>query len=138
MFVKKLNNNAILPLKGSSGSAGYDVFSCEDKILLPKTRSLISTGISISIDAKDFYIRIAPRSGMAVKGIDVGAGVVELDYRGEVKVLLINNSDSKYAIGYGDRIAQLIIEKIYMLDVINASELDETDRGSGGFGSTGK
>jgi len=138
MFVKKLNNNAILPLKGSSGSAGYDVFSCEDKILLPKTRSLISTGISISIDAKDFYIRIAPRSGMAVKGIDVGAGVVDLDYRGEVKVLLINNSDSKYTIDYGDRIAQLIIEKIYMLDVINTSELDETDRGSGGFGSTGK
>lgn len=83
--------------------------------------------------------RIAPRSGLASKNfIDTGAGVIDADYRGQVKVLLFNHADTDYAIKEGDRIAQLILERIVTPDVVEVQELEESVRGAGGFGSTGK
>lgn len=84
------------------------------------------------------YFRIAPRSGLAVKGIDVGAGVIDCDYRGPVKVLLINNSKSDFEVKKGDRIAQGIFERIVEVIFNQTDNLGETKRGEGGFGSTGK
>ena len=85
------------------------------------------------------YGRVAPRSGLAVKhGIDTGAGVVDADYRGELGVVLFNNSDEDYTISEGERIAQLVVEKIWTGDITVVDSLDDTTRSSGGFGSTGK
>ena len=103
--VKKLNPKARLPTKGSPHSAGYDLHALEDCIVKSKNKALISTGLSMSIPI-GFYGRVAPRSGLACKNfIDVGAGVVDSDYRGEVKVLLFNFSDEDFEIKEGDRIA---------------------------------
>jgi dUTP pyrophosphatase len=97
----------------------------------------VSTGISISIPTNT-YFRIAPRSGLAYKnGIDVLAGVIDSDYRGEVKVLLINLSKDVFSIARGDRIAQGILEHITIAEVVETDTLIDTDRGAGGFGSTG-
>lgn len=97
----------------------------------------MSTGLAFAIPVGN-YGRIAPRSGLAAKhSIDVGAGVIDADYRGEVKVLLFNHSDIDFAINEGDRIAQMIIEKYTLTDLVEVQELDDTVRGAGGFGSTG-
>lgn len=97
---------------------------------------LVSTGISVAIP-HDCYGRVASRSGLAMKGIEVGAGVIDSDYRGEVKVLLRNLGGFPFEVKHGDRIAQLIIENIITPDVTEVKDLDQTVRGSGGFGSTG-
>lgn len=97
----------------------------------------MSTGLAFAIPVGN-YGRIAPRSGLAAKhSIDVGAGVIDADYRGEVRVLLFNHSDIDFAINEGDRIAQMIIEKYTLTDLVEVQELDDTVRGAGGFGSTG-
>jgi dUTP pyrophosphatase len=142
--IKLLNDNAKIPTYGSEFAAGLDLYSSKDYEIPPQTRQLVSTGIAVSWeeDSDDkHYLRIAPRSGLSVKNsIDVGAGVVDYDYRGEVFVCLINNSTTKiFEIKIGDRIAQAILEKIERFDsIIEVSELTETVRGIGGFGSTGK
>lgn len=126
------------PTRGSSLAAGYDMYASEDVELKARTRALIPTGISIAVP-EGTYGRVAPRSGLAVKnGIDVGAGVIDADYRGEVRVLLFNNSDEDFKVNTGDRIAQLVLEKIVNPEVEVLDSLDDTTRGSGGFGSTGK
>jgi dUTP pyrophosphatase len=128
------------PLRAEQGAAGYDLFSAEDIIIPIKNRKLVSTEISIEIP-HETYARIAPRSGLSVKGIDVGAGVVDQSYRGKIKVLLINNSEKDFEVKIGDRIAQLIIEKCFYPEVEivnNIDDLSTTSRGEGGFGSTGK
>lgn len=100
-------------------------------------RVLVPTDLSLCVPSGT-YGRIAPRSGLALKcGIDVGAGVLDSDYRGPLGVLLFNHSDSDFSIAAGDRIAQLILEKIAVADVEEADELTNTERGLGGFGSTG-
>ena len=100
-------------------------------------RGVVKTDISIACPAGT-YARIAPRSGLAVKkGIDVGAGVVDADYRGNVGVVLFNFGTEDFAVDVGDRIAQLILEKVNMAPVVEVEELTETERGAGGFGSTG-
>jgi len=102
-----------------------------------KGKFLVSTGLQIAPPA-GHYARIAPRSGLASKlFIDVGAGVVDGDYRGEVKVLLFNFSDTEFEVKKGDRIAQLICEKYAHVEIVETDSLEETERGSGGFGSTG-
>lgn len=138
LLVKLLNENAQCPKKGSKDAAGFDLYSSEEIVVPAKNKCLVSTGISISIP-KDCYGRVAPRSGLACKNfIDVGAGVIDSDYRGEVKVLLFNFSDTDFKILIGDRIAQLILEKIYVIDeAMVVSDLTSTDRGVNGFGSTG-
>ena len=127
------------PQRKTVGSAGFDLYACEDKVVKSQHRSLIPTGVKIQIP-QDCYARIAPRSGLSVSEIDVGAGVVDSDYRGELKVLLINNSTNDFHVDKGDRIAQLVIERIYTDDlvVVSQEELEDSNRGEGGFGSTGK
>lgn len=137
LFIKKLVSNAIIPKKGSLYAAGYDLYSAVDTTIKAKNKGLVSTGISMAIP-KGNYGRVAPRSGLAAKNfIDVGAGVVDEDYRGEVFVLLFNFSDTDFEIKYGDRIAQLIIEKITLTEIQEVEDLSLTERGEGGFGSTG-
>ena len=109
----------------------------EEKIVPARGKALISTGLSMSIPAGN-YGRIAPRSGLAAKHmIDVGAGVIDADYRGEVKVLLFNLSDVDFTVKAEDRIAQIIIEKYTPCELVEVDELPDTVRGAGGFGSTG-
>lgn len=144
MEMKKMNRvqitldpNALLPVRQTSGSAGYDLHSSDNDIIKSRTRKLVSTGLKVSIPV-GMYGRIAPRSSLACKkSVDVGAGVIDNDYRGEVKVLLINNGKEDFSIEKGDRIAQLIFENCSTPKLEVVSELDETIRGQGGFGSTG-
>ncbi|PKU77838.1 deoxyuridine 5'-triphosphate nucleotidohydrolase-like [Dendrobium catenatum] len=135
--VKKLSTNAILPSRGSSLSAGYDLSSAAEVKVPARGKALIPTDLSIAIP-EDTYARIAPRSGLTWKhSIDVGAGVIDADYRGPIGVILFNHADLDFDVKPGDRIAQLIIQKIITPDVVEIDELDSTIRGSGGFGSTG-
>ena len=139
MEVTRFHVDAIIPTRGSPGAAGYDLYALEDFVINQQAgRGIIRTGIGIHVP-KGTYGRIAPRSGLAVKkGIDVGAGVIDEDYTGEVKVLLFNFGDFVYEGKKGDRIAQLIIEKIETPEIIEVDNLETTERGEGGFGSTGK
>jgi dUTP pyrophosphatase len=146
--VKKLVENAILPAYGSSYAAGIDVCSTSAHSIPPRSRKLVGTGLSISWtsgsgssqNAEDFYIRVAPRSGLAAKqSIDVGAGVIDYDYRGEVFVLLINHhNENTYEVKSGEKIAQLIMERIKRPSILEVDQHSETERGAGGFGSTDK
>jgi len=137
--VKKKDPAAVLPSRATPGSAGYDLTSVESHIILPGHRAVVSTGLAIEIPAWT-YGRVAPRSGLAIRnGIQVGAGVIDTDYRGEVKVVLFNHDTSKtYEVKPGHRIAQLILERIVFPRVEEVvEELLDTQRGDGGFGSTG-
>ncbi|KAL1220214.1 Deoxyuridine 5'-triphosphate nucleotidohydrolase [Cardamine amara subsp. amara] len=135
--VKKLSEKAVLPTRGSSLSAGYDLSSAVDSKVPARGKALIPTDLSIAVP-EGTYARIAPRSGLAWKhSIDVGAGVIDADYRGPVGVILFNHSDVEFEVKLGDRIAQLIIEKIVTPEVMEVEDLDSTVRGEGGFGSTG-
>jgi dUTP pyrophosphatase len=137
LFVKKLDESAVIPTRGSELSAGYDLSSVEDVVIPSLGRVAVPTGLAIKVPVGT-YGRIAPRSGLAFKhGIDVLAGVVDADYSGQIVVILYNTSGTEYEIKKGDRIAQFIIEKIEMLDVEVVDDLDETSR-KGGFGSTGR
>jgi dUTP pyrophosphatase len=137
LLVKKLSEYAQLPQQGSAVAAGFDLFSAEDTILPAGQRGLVKTDLSIACP-EGTYGRIAPRSGLALKhGIDVGAGVIDADYRGPVGILLFNLSDQDFAIKRGDRIAQLILEQIVIPEIQEVEDLSETTRGAGGFGSTG-
>ena len=137
LLVKLLSINAKLPTRGSEDAAGYDLYRWEPAIIPTRTRKLVDTGVSIAAPSTRLYARIAPRSGLAVNGRDIGAGVVDSDYRGPIKVLLINNSDTPFQINTGDRMAQLILERIENPECILVEELPSTGRGSNGFGSTG-
>ncbi|THH05483.1 hypothetical protein EW145_g4756, partial [Phellinidium pouzarii] len=136
LLIKRLSDKAKLPTRGSPFAAGYDLYSAEKKVVPAKSKALVDTQISIAVP-QGCYGRVAPRSGLASKFmIDTGAGVIDSDYRGIVFVLLFNFSGSDFEIQEGDRIAQLIIEKIETPDVIEVNDLNETLRGAGGFGST--
>ena len=137
--VKKLHSEAVLPTRGSSGAAGYDLTSTETHIIPPGHRAVVGAGIAVELP-EGTYGRVAPRSGLAVKnGLQVGAGVVDRDYRGELKVVIFNHDlKDTYTVKPGYRIAQLVLEKIDCPEVEEILEtLQETDRGDGGFGSTG-
>ena len=137
LYVKLLSEHACVPKKGSILSAGYDLYAAEDAVINGGDKCLIKTDISIIVP-KGTYGRIAPRSGLAVKHyIDVGAGVIDGDYRGNVHVLLFNHSNKPFIVNKGDRIAQLILEKYEDAEIYITDELDITDRGCSGFGSTG-
>lgn len=138
MQIKRLTENAKLPSRGSEGAAGYDLYSTSKHVIKPGERVLVSTGLAINLK-RGRYARIAPRSGLSVKyGIHVGAGVVDSDYRGEIKVLLYNlDTKNDFEVNIGDRIAQMIIEYCDTPEIEDVSELDDTVRGSDGFGSTG-
>ena len=136
--VKKLSENATLPTKGSEMAAGFDLYASQPTTIGPGERGIVATDISVACPPGT-YARIAPRSGLAVKkGIDVGAGVVDADYRGPVGVILFNlDKTNAFEVSKGDRIAQLILEKISMVGLQEVDDLDATERGADGFGSTG-
>ncbi|XP_030447101.1 deoxyuridine 5'-triphosphate nucleotidohydrolase [Syzygium oleosum] len=135
--VKKLSEKAVLPSRASPLSAGYDLSSAAETTVPARGKALVPTDLSIAIP-EGTYARIAPRSGLTWKhSIDVGAGVIDADYRGPVGVILFNHADVDFEVKVGDRIAQLIIEKIMTPDLIEVEDLDSTLRGEGGFGSTG-
>jgi dUTP pyrophosphatase len=137
LFVKKLSEKAVLPKRGSSHAAGYDLCAAHDGIVPSRSKALIKTDLAIMVPPGT-YGRVAPRSGLAWKhSIDVGAGVIDEDYRGNVGVILFNLSDVDFEVKEGDRIAQLVLEKIVTPEVEEVEELDESARGAGGFGSTG-
>ena len=134
---KKLDPLVILPTRGSPFSAGLDLYSIEAATLEPNQRRLIRTGLAVAIP-DGYYGRLAPRSGLAVKnGIDVLAGVIDADYRGEIQCLLHNTGAEIVELPAQTRICQLIIEKIITPTAAWADDLTNTIRGSGGFGSTG-
>lgn len=136
--VKKLSENAIIPTQGTSFAAGYDLYAAEDAVVVCGTRKLIKTNISMEI-TPGYYGRIAPRSGLAYKnGIDVLAGVIDSDYRGDIGVILYNTDKNiDFTVKKGDRIAQIIFEACYTATLNNVDNLDNTLRQAGGFGSTG-
>lgn len=137
--VAKLHPDALIPHRADTGSAGYDLTTVETLTIPPGEQALVPTGLAIEIPY-DSYARIAPRSGLAVKHkLHVMAGVIDSSYRGEVRVVLANMSHSPVTFHKGDRIAQLILEKIYLIEPreVLPGELGQTDRGEGGFGSTG-
>lgn len=134
---KRLDARAPLPSRGSSFAAGLDLHCIDEITISPKERYLAKTGLAVAIPP-GYYGRVAPRSGLAVKqGLDVLAGVIDSDYRGEIGCLLYNTSDELIRLPAGSKICQLIIEKIVMPSAVWADELTDTSRGSGGFGSTG-
>lgn len=124
--------------RANPSDAGIDIRASEEASIPPLCRATVPTGVSLEIP-EGYYGRIAPRSGLAHKhGLDVLAGVVDSSYRGEVKVVLHNTDPyQSFHVSPGDRIAQLIIEKHYNMDFVEVENLASTDRGSGGFGSSG-
>lgn len=175
--IKLLSPSARAPTRGSAFSAGYDLYASQDAVVPRRGKVLIETDISIAVPAetctflpfestigqkersmlmRDTDGRVAPRSGLAAKhSIDVGAGVIDADYRGPLKVLLFNLGEEDFAVKAGDRVAQLIIERvslisgrlvlgrqltqvqIYTPEVVVVEQLPDSVRGAGGFGSTG-
>ncbi len=142
LFIKLEVEGAKLPMYGSESAAGMDICSCEKVVIPSHGRALVSTGFSVSMPesiAHKYYLRIAPRSGLAVRnGLATGAGVIDSDYRGIVKVLLFNHGDDDFTVQPGDRIAQMIMERIVRPDFHQVESHEESARGSGGFGSTGR
>lgn len=137
MRVMTLNERAKVPTRGSALAAGFDLYASERRMLYVGDRVAVPTGIAVAIEP-GWYGRIAPRSGLAARhGIDVLAGVIDSDYRGEVGVLLLNTGIEDVEIGQGSRIAQLVLESCWMGEPKAVLSLDGTERGAGGFGSTG-
>lgn len=136
--VKRLRPEARLPVGGSELAAGADLACAEAVTIAPGERRAIPTGLAVEIPP-GYYGRVAPRSGLALRhGIDLLAGVIDADYRGEILVLAINLGDQAVSFEPGDRIAQLIIEKAAQATYVWAEDLEQTRRSDGGFGSTGK
>ena len=138
--IKKLNEKALIPAYQTKEAAGFDLHSVENVTINPGERKLIGTGLAFEIQY-GYEVQIRPRSGLAFKhGITVlnTPGTIDSDYRGEIKVLLINLGDKKFEIKEGERIAQAVVAPVVQAEIIEVDELNETDRGSGGFGSTGK
>ena len=128
-----------LPRYATDGAAGMDVLSAEDVTLAPGARHAVATGLAVAIPL-GYEIQVRPRSGLALKhGISVPntPGTIDSDYRGELKVILINHGGEPFAIHRGDRVAQLVLAPVMRAEWEEVGELDETARGTGGFGSTG-
>ena len=128
-----------LPAYATAGAAGMDVLAAEDVTLAPGARHAVATGLAVAIPP-GFEIQVRPRSGLALKhGISVPntPGTIDSDYRGELKVIMINHGAEEFAIRRGDRIAQLVLAPVTRASWLEVDSLDETARGEGGFGSTG-
>jgi len=139
--VKRLPHGQGLPLPAyaTAGAAGMDVVSAEDVTIAPGARHAVATGLALAIPP-GYEIQVRPRSGLALKhGITVPntPGTIDSDYRGELKVILINHGPEPFAIARGDRVAQLVLAPVVQAAWQEVAELDATSRGAGGFGSTG-
>ena len=141
--IKRLDeklNDIPLPSYSTSGSSGLDIRASEDEILKPGEIKLIPTNLSVEIP-DGFEIQVRPRSGLAAKhGICIlnSPGTIDADYRGEIKIIMMNLGKEEFKILRGDRIAQLVVSKVYKAEFIISGELEESLRGNGGFGHTGK
>ena len=143
LSVKRLSDKAVIPQYATAGSAGMDLHACLEAALViePGQRVKVPTGLAIALPGPGYAAFLFPRSGLGVKsGITLPncVGVVDSDYRGEVIVGLVNLSDTAYTVQPGDRIAQMVILPVARAHIQVVDELDNTDRGAGGFGSTGK
>lgn len=142
--VKRVRAGAILPKRATSGSAGADLYAMcgEEGVLLPPMgRALIPTGIAIELPGPETVALVFARSGLAVKNglaLSNGVGVVDSDYRGEISVGLVNLSAQPYLVHQGERIAQLALMPVALPQIVEVEHLSDTQRGTGGFGSTGK
>ena len=141
--IKKLNEKAVVPQRATSGSAGMDLYACidEDITLNPGEIKIIPTGLAIALESADYVAYIYARSGLAIKhgiGLLNSVGVIDSDYRGEICVGVINQLKEPYTIQPFERIAQMVIQPVALPELVEVDELDDTDRGAGGFGSTGK
>lgn len=137
----KLSENGKLPTKADAGAVGYDLYAAEAAIIPARKWKLVSTGLSWQPESNNVEMQIRPRSGLAYKhGITIlnAPGSIDASYRGNIGVLLMNNSDKDYAISIGDRIAQAVFRKTDDFHLQIVDSLDETERNDGGFGSSGK
>lgn len=140
--IKKVNENAVIPHRATEGSAGLDLCACIDEPLTlgGGETALIPTGLAIALPSAQYGAFIFARSGLSIKhgiGLLNSVGVIDSDYRGEIKVGVINQVKEPYTIQPGERIAQLVVMPVSTMPVEEAESLDETERGAGGFGSTG-
>lgn len=140
---KKLRDNAKIPTRSTSGSAGMDMYACitENITIAPGELKIIPTGIAVALPSPDYAVFLYARSGLGVKhGICLGngVGVIDSDYRGEICAGLCNVSDKPYTIQPQERICQMVVAPVVMAQLNEVEDLDETDRGEGGFGSTGR
>lgn len=135
--IKKLNPDAIIPHYAHLGDAGMDIYSVENIIIAPGKRVLVSTGITTEIP-EGYAALIWDKSGLAAKsGIKTMAGVIDCNYRGEWKIVLFNTSENNYEVKKGEKIAQALIQPVVNPEIEEVSELSDTSRGEGSFGSTG-
>lgn len=140
--IKKVRENAKIPTRATVGSAGLDLYACIDEPITLKKgdTAVIPTGIAIGLDDPHYAAFIHSRSGLAIKhgiGLLNSVGVIDSDYRGEICVGVIKQTDPEYTIQPFERIAQMVIKPVELPEIIEVQDLDETDRGAGGFGSTG-
>lgn len=140
--IKKVQENAVIPKRATGGSAGLDLCACIDEPLTLKggDTALIPTGLAIELPGNQYGAFVFARSGLSIKhgiGLLNAVGVIDSDYRGEIKVGVINQIREAYTIEPGERIAQLVILPVAMLPVVEADSLADSERGAGGFGSTG-
>ncbi len=141
--VRRLRESAKLPFRATEGSAGMDLYACIDSpvTLGAGEKAVIPTGIAIELPSAELAAFVFARSGLAIKhgiGLLNGVGVIDSDYRGEICVGVINQLAEPYTIAPDERIAQLVIMPVSLINPIEAQSLDDTARGEGGFGSTGK
>ena len=142
VLIKRLDPSVKLPMYKTNGASGMDLIAFINKPIniKPKTSSLIPTGLTVAF-SKNYEIQIRPRSGLAAKNnISVlnTPGTIDSDYRGEIKVIIYNHGNNDFTINNGDRIAQMILAPVVKMELEETSNLPETIRGEGGFGSTGK
>lgn len=141
--IKKVREGAIVPKRATDGSAGIDLCACIEEPLTIKAggHALVPTGIAIALPSDGYAAFVFARSGLAIKhglGLLNGVGVIDSDYRGEIGVGIVNQFDEDYVISPSERIAQLVVMPVSLMPVEETDTLDETERGAGGFGSTGK
>ena len=136
---KRLADEAVLPAYAHPGDAGMDLCSVQSLVIPPGGRALVPTGLAMALPS-GYEAQVRPRSGLALKrGVTVlnTPGTIDEGYRGEVGVVLANFGDTDFVVEKGDRIAQMVIAPVTRAEIVEVSQVDETDRGTGGFGSTG-
>ncbi|WRD44992.1 dUTP diphosphatase [Helicobacter pylori] len=137
--IQKIHPNALIPKYQTEGSSGFDLHAVEEVMIKPHSVGLVKIGICLSLEA-GYELQVRTRSGLALNHqvmVLNSPGTVDNDYRGEIKVILANLSDKDFKVQVGDRIAQGVVQKTCKAEFIECERLDETSRGSGGFGSTG-
>ncbi len=137
LLIQRLSESATIPLRSTEGSAGLDVFASENIIVKPNFQEIVNTDVAIKCPAGT-YARLTDRSSLTLKKIRVNGGVIDSDYTGPIKVVLYNYGNVEYEIMKGDRICQMIITPVSFPELKEVRKLPDTDRGTKGFGSTGR